>query len=453
MTGPARDRRAVPADGGDATPSAGSSTTYRWYVVYLLLLIFILSYLDRYILTLLIEPIKRSMSLSDLQVGLLLGPAFSLFHVLVGIPLGWYADRANRKYLLIAGIIAWCAMTVGSGLVNTFILLLLFRLGLGIGEAVVSPASISIISDYFDRKDRARAISLFMAGPYLGAGLAFLGGGVVVRWLETLGPMRLPIVGATEPWHMAFLLVGLPGFALAALMLTVREPARQEKIAPAQGFGRAFGYILQRWRAFGALFAGSSCNFAISTLAFWNIPLFQRIWGWNVAEIGAVTGIFYFTAGPIGTALAVWAQRRFARHHVDGSMRVLILGLLIGVPASALYPIMPRAELAVALMFIAFIGKSIATAGGPSSMALITPGEIRGQSLAIYSTVIALVGPLFGPPLVGWAIDLSGDPKSIGIMLFGYVTLIGAPSILLMWLGLKHYRCEVLRLETALSTS
>ncbi len=430
------------------TPKSGAA--YRWYVVYLLLLIFILSYLDRYILTLLIEPIKKSMDLSDFQVGLLLGPAFSLFHVLVGIPLGWYADRANRKFLLIAGIVIWCAMTVGSGLVNTFILLLIFRLGLGIGEAVVSPGAVSIISDYFDRKERARAISLFMAGPYLGAGLAFLGGGMVVRWLETLGPLHFPFVGEMEPWHMAFLLVGAPGFLFAALMLTVREPERREKIAPTQGFGGAFSYILKRWRGFGALFIGSSCNFAISTLAFWNIPLFQRIWGWNVAEIGAVTGIFYFTAGPIGTALAVWAQRKFAQHHVDGSMRVLILGLWIGVPASALYPVMPSAELAVILMFIAFIGKSVATAGGPSSMALITPGEIRGQSLAIYNTVIALIGPLFGPPLVGWAIDMSGDPKSIGIMLFGYVSLIGIPSILLVWLGLKHYRTEVQALERTL---
>lgn len=431
--------------------ASGRGTAYSWYVVFLLLLIFILSYLDRYVLTLLIEPIKRSMGLSDLQVGLLLGPAFSLFHVLVGIPLGWYVDRANRRFLLMAGIVIWCTMTVGSGLVDTFVLLLICRLGLGVGEAVVSPGAVSIISDYFDRRERPRAISLFMAGPYLGAGLAFLGGGAVVRWLETMGPLRLPIVGAMEPWHMAFVLVGAPGFVFAALMLTVREPERREQVAATQGFGTAFRYIRARWRGFGALFVGSSCNFAISTLAFWNIPLFQRIWGWNVAEIGAVTGIFYFTAGPLGTALAVWAQRRLARRHVDGSARVLILGLLIGVPASALYPIMPSAELAVMLMFVAFIGKSVATAGGPSAMALITPGEIRGQSLAIYNTVIALAGPLFGPPLVGWAIDLSGDPRSIGVMLFGYVAVIGLPSVVLVCVGLKHYRAEVQALERTLA--
>src|SRR3546814_9680932 len=116
----------------------------------------------------------------------------------------------------------------------------MLRLGLGIGEAVVSPASVSIISDYFARKERARAISLFMAGPYHGAGLAFLGGGLVVKWLNTLGPVHWPIVGALEPWHMTFLFVGARGFVFAALMLTIREPERREKLAPAQGFGKAF---------------------------------------------------------------------------------------------------------------------------------------------------------------------------------------------------------------------
>lgn len=421
---------------------------YRWYVVCLLLLIFILSYFDRYILTLLVEPLKASMDLSDFQVGLLLGPAFSLFHVLVSIPLGWYSDRTNRKFLLMAGVVVWCAMTMGSGLVGTFVLLLILRLGLGLGEAVVSPSSVSIISDYFGRKERARAISLFMAGPYLGAGLAFLGGGLVVAWLEKLGPMHWPVLGTLEPWQMAFMLVGAPGLLLAALLFTVREPERREKLSrePSRG-GEAFRYILARWKAFGALFVASSCNTAISTLSLWNVPLFQRIWDWNVAEIGAVTGLFYFTAGPIGTAIAVWAQRRFARRHVDGSMRVLLLGLLIGVPASALYPIMPSAELAVMLMFLAFIGKSVATAGGPASMTLITPGEIRGQSMAIFNAVIALVGPLFGPPLIGWAIDASGDPDTIGIMLFAYVALVGAPSLLLLFLGLRHFRREVEQLE------
>ena len=423
---------------------------YRWYVVVLLLAIFILSYFDRYILSLLIEPLKKSINLTDFQVGLLLGPAFSLFHVIVGIPLGWYADRTNRKYLLIAGILIWCAMTTGNGFVTTFLALFLLRLGLGLGEAVVTPASISIISDYFSRTERGRAISVYMAGPYLGAGLAFLAGGLIVGHLETLGHVDWPIVGERAPWQAAFIFVGIPGFLFALMMMTVREPERQEQTGSARGMGAAFRYILARWRGFGALFVGSTCNFAMSAMTFWTIPLFQRVYGWSIAEIGALTGLFYFTAGPLGTALAVWAQKRLEAKHTDASMRLLLLGLLIVVPASVLYPIMPTAEMAMALMFVAFIGKAVATAGGPSSMMQITPGEIRSQSMAIFNTVIALVGPLIGPPLIGWAIDATGDPKSIGVVLSGYVLIVGVPAIILLGLGLRHYRAAVVDLEQSL---
>lgn len=429
------------------------SVGYRWYVVFLLLLVFILSYFDRYILTLVVEPVKKSLQLNDFQVGLLLGPAFSAVNVLTGIPLGWYADRSNRKWILIGGIMFWCAMTTGSGFATTFGVLFLLRLGLGLGEAVVSPCSVSIISDYFDRTKRGRAISVYMAGPYLGAGLAFLIGGNLVGWLGRMGHTHIFGVGPFESWQMAFFLVGIPGFLFAILMLTVREPPHQEKIGGTGGRPQisAFRYILARWKGFGALFVGATCNFAMSTLTFWNIPLFQRVYGWDVATTGTVTGLFYFTAGPIGTFVAVWAMRKLTLKHTDAAMRVLILGLLIGIPASALYPIMPSAHFAVVAMFIAFIGKSIATAGGPAALSLVTPGDIRSQGIAIFNTVITLVGPLLGPPIIGWATDASGDPRSIGVVLSTFVVCLGVPSIITVMFGLKHYRKAVGEMEASLA--
>lgn len=358
----------------------------------------------------------------------------------------------NRKYLLMVGVVVWCAMTTGNGFVTTFVALFLLRLGLGVGEALVIPVSVSLISDYFDRNARARAISVYMAGPYLGAGLAFLVGGFIVGHLEAIGHVEWPLVGQRAPWQMAFIFAGIPGFLFALLMLTVREPNRRERLAGTQKMSTAFRYIVGHWRGFGAVFFGSACHFALAGLTFWTVPLFQRIYGWSVVEIGAVTGLFYFTAGPLGTMLAVWVQRRLELKHKDATLRLLLFGLLLVVPASALYPVMPSAEIAVALMFVAFIGKSLATAGGPSSMALITPGEIRGQSMAIFNTVIALIGPLIGMPLVGWAIDTSGDPRSISVVLTGYVLIVGVPAILFAWLGLKHFRRKIESFELALKT-
>lgn len=418
-----------------------SSSVYRWYVVVLLLLIFILSYFDRFILSLLVDPIKKSMGLSDFQMGLLLGPAFSLFHVLVAIPLGWLGDRWSRRWLLIVGIVIWCTMTTMSGFALAFLPLLLFRLGLGLGEAVVSPCSVSIISDYFNRKERPRAISLYMAGPYLGAGLAFLVGGFLYTYFESIGPREILGLGPFEPWQQTLLLVGAPGVLFALLMLTVKEPARTERLKTSTEVDlSAFAYMWKRWRGFGVLFVGSTCNFAMSTLTFWNVPLFQRVYGWDIATIGAVTGIFYFTAGPIGTALALWTSKKLGGDRDDGAIRTLIIGLLITVPASALYPIMPTAELAVVFMFLAFIGKSAATAGGPAALQQITPGEMRSRSVAIFNTVITVIGPLLGPPIIGAATDWSGNPASIGVVLSAFVIAIGIPTFVVLAIGLKHYR-------------
>ena len=420
-----------------------NSAAYRWYVVVLLLLVFILSYFDRFILSLVVNPIKESLGLSDFQIGLLLGPAFSLFNVAVTVPLGLLADKTSRKWLLILGIIIWCSMTTMSGFAMSFLPLLLLRLGLGIGEAVVSPCSVSIISDYFGRNGRARAISIYMAGPYLGAGLAFLVGGLLVSALHDVGHVTIPWLGTFAPWQTTFLIVGLPGLLFAILMLTVKEPPKRDIIsASAEDAARmsAVRYMLDRWKGFGVLIVGSTCNFAMSTLTFWNVPLFERVWGWDVATIGAVTGLFYFTAGPLGTALALWAGRFLGKDADLVGMRTLILGLCITIPMSALYPVMPTPELAVCAMFLAFIGKSAATAGGPAALQMITPGELRSRSVAIFNAIITLVGPLLGPPLIGAATDWSGDPASIGIVLCGFVLIVGLPSLLVVFVGFHHYR-------------
>lgn len=420
-----------------------ASARYKWYVVFLLLLVYILSYFDRFILSLVIEPIKQAMGLSDFQVGLLLGPAFSLFNMIVIVPLGWYADRTSRKWMMILGILCWCSMTSAVAFVITFLPLLFFRLGVGLGEAVALPCSISIISDYFDRTRRTRPISVYMAGTYLGAGLAFLIGGNLVGWLQSVGHFNFLGFGPFEPWQAAFLLVGLPGIAFALMMLTVREPVRTETlVSDARGASltTTLAYIRGRWKGFLVLVCGSACNVAISMMALWNVPLFQRLWHWHVAEIGTFTGIYFLIAGPAGTMLAVWGTRHLGRRRNDGAMRTLFAGLLTSVPASVLYPIMPTPVLAIVAMFIAFVGISIATACGPAALSLITPGEMRSQTFAMYTSVVTLLGPLFAPPLIGFAIDQVGNPRAIGVVLSGSALVMGVPTLIILALGLAHYR-------------
>jgi MFS family permease len=455
----AKDRNDVL--GGTADPAAdgfdghAASRPYAWYAVSVLTLVQVASYVDRFLPSLLISDIKRDLALSDFQVGLLLGPAFGLFYVFVGVPLGWLADRVSRRAVLAAGIAAWCAMTTAAAFARGFVPLFATRLGVGLGEAAVAPCSIALVNDYFPRRQRARAISLFMAGTFIGAGSAFLFGGPIVHAIAALPPFEFPGVGILRPWQMAFALIGLPGLALSLLVFTVREPLRQDRIVELAGAVKpslrvALGYVRARWRAFGTLFFASAALTCLSALAFWNIALFQRNWGWNVRDVGIATGSLYFIGGPIGTVLGVHLMNRgLAQARPDATLRALFVGLLIAVPAFALYSQMPTGELAIACLLVAFVGQALATAAGPSSLSLIAPGQIRAQAVALYYFVLGVFGQLLGPPPVGLLTDLLGDPSYLRHAMTLEAACLGTAALIVVVLGMRHFRAASYELEIA----
>jgi len=429
---------------------------YAWYVAGLLTVVQIVSYLDRFLPSLLVQPIKQELGLSDFQIGLLLGPAFIMFYITLGIPLGWLADRVNRRAILAAGVAIWCTMTAAGAIASGFVPLFVTRLGVGIGEATVAPVSISLLSDYFSRERRAQAISLFMAGAFVGAGGSFLFFGPLVQYIEGLPAVSLPLLGHLQSWRLCFLIVGAPGLLLTGLMLTIREPTRRDRIAiqPAAGaqanpsFGDGFAFIAQRWRAFGTLFVGSACNLTMGALALWNVALFKRTWHWNVAEVGLAVGLILLTAGPLGTLLGAFLTARdTAAGRRDGTMRALFLGLLIGVPAYSVFPLMPSAKLGLVALFCALIGQSMSTAAGPATLVMLAPGQIRAQATAIYYLVISVVAQLIGPPLVGLITDGFGSPGALRYAVSIEAAVVGIPSILLVLLGLAAYRRSVTELD------
>ncbi len=206
------------------------SSAYAWYVVVVLTAAYVVSFIDRQILALLVEPIRRDLGLTDTQMGLIMGSAFALFYTILGIPLGWLADRFSRRGIIAAGITIWCLMTAACGLSRNFGQLFLARVGVGVGEAALSPSALSLISDYFPRERRGRAISFYNMGVSLGAGIAMIGGGWIIAGIIDAPPTTLPVVGEIYAWQTVFLVVGLPGLAIAALMATVREPERRDKL-------------------------------------------------------------------------------------------------------------------------------------------------------------------------------------------------------------------------------
>lgn len=423
------------------SPVIGPAKTVEaggWYLVVMLMLVQITSYIDRFLPSLLTPAIKADLHLSDFQIGLLLGPAFALFYVAVGLPFGWAADRFSRRGILAFGIGVWSLMTSAASLAVSFTPLFAARLGVGFGEAAVAPCAVSMIGDRFDRLRRPRAISLYMAGSFIGAGSAFLFGGPLVRWIEGMAP---PVPGM-RPWQTVFLVAGLPGLVLAVLMFTLREPTRRE-ITRTTGasLSAAIDFILARWRAFGALFVGSACVVTLGSLSLWNTALFQRTWGWNVAQVGVATGLLYFTAGPLGTIVGIWLTQRWNRAgRADATLRTLLTGLLIGGPGFALFPLAPTASVGLLGMFLGFTGQAMATAAGPASLTLLAPGQIRSKATAIYYLVISIAGQLLGPPPVGWMTDRFGDPKALRYAVSLEAAVVAVPAIILVALGLKAFR-------------
>jgi MFS family permease len=430
---------------------------YAWYVVSLLTLAQVASYIDRFLPSLLIAPIKADLGLTDFQVGLLLGPAFGLFYVFIGVPIGWLADRRSRRIVLSVGISIWCAMTAAAGFARSFPPLFCARLGVGLGEATVAPCSISLISDYFERHRRARAISVFMAGTFIGAGSAFLFGGPIVHAIESLPPLVVTGIGVMRPWQLSFLLVGVPGFALAGLMFTIREPRRTDQVrreldaavASHASLGAALAYIRKRWKGFATLFIGSASVVTMGSLALWNVALFERTWGWNVRDVGLAAGILFFTGGPIGTVLGIRLTNLWTRQQCrDATLRALWVGLLLAAVGFAAYPLMPSAWLAIAALLVAFIGQAAAAAAGPACLTLIAPGQMKSQAVALYYLVIGVFGQLLGPPPVGLMTDLFGDPRMLRYAMSIEAAGVGVVALVVVGLGMAHYRMAAEELES-----
>ena len=192
-----------------------------------LTLAYIVSFIDRQILSLMVDPIRNDLGIGEKQMSLLMGATFAVFYTFFGIPLGRLADRRSRRGLISAGIALWSLMTAGCGLTKRFWQLALMRMGVGVGEASLSPAAYSLISDYFRPALRSTAMSVYSMGIYLGSGLALILGGFVIGYTAGQEHAVLPWVGTVRPWQQVFLLVGLPGLLVALLLLTIREPERK----------------------------------------------------------------------------------------------------------------------------------------------------------------------------------------------------------------------------------
>jgi MFS family permease len=252
------------------------SAARAWYAVSVLTFAYIFSYIDRQILSLLVAPIRRDLHITDTQMSLLMGISFALFYTLFGFPVGRLADTSSRRNIITAGVFTWSLFTAACGVVSSYAHLFLMRVGVGVGEAALSPPAYSLLSECFPPNRRALALSVYATGMYLGAGLALMIGGIVVAHTGAGGTIALPLVGyAIFTWQLTFFLVGLPGLLVALLIRTVAEPARRERRAAAAApLSTVAAFVVKHRATFGCHhLAQSMLSLASYSASAW-VPTF-----------------------------------------------------------------------------------------------------------------------------------------------------------------------------------
>ncbi len=426
-------------------PSPGKA----WYAVAILVVAFIFSFIDRIIIALLVEPIKRDLGVSDFGIGMLQGLAFAVFYALVGIPIGRWADRYSRRWIIGVGIFLWSLATAACGLAKNFWQLFAARVGVGVGEAALSPAAYSMISDYFPKEKLGRALGVYQAGAFIGAGVSFLVGGLVIRYVMGAGDLTLPLVGAVRPWQVVFFAVGLPGVLVALLMATVGEPERRGNLA---GHGqemplvRVLGYVKDHRRLFAAHF----CGFAllavpITTILTWVPAYFTRVLGYSLPATGLQLGSILIVLSPAGVYTGGWLVDHFQRRgYEDATFRVAIGAALALLPLSYIATTQTDPDLALWLFGPFVFAASISMAVAPAALQVVTPNQMRAQVSATWMLVLNIVTAGVGPTAVGFISSfVLGDDMALGSAI-ALVNCVSVPlAALALWSGIGALRSAV----------
>ena len=419
-------------------------TRAAWWALVLLTATYTFSFIDRQIINLLVDPIRTDLSLSDSQVSFLQGLAFVLPYVILSIPLGRIVDRANRIRVLVIGILVWTISCVTCGLAKNFWQLGVARMGVGAGEASVTPASWSLLADYFPEDKRALPVSIFLMGPYLGAGLLLILGAEVVGWANGLGSIELPVIGALAPWQLTFMLVALPGLLMVFLLPLLKEPPRTQRLTETTdplSWGDVAHYVWPRRGVFGAYLLGAPfIVLVLYALQAWVPSLLIRVHGLEIVDAGRYYGTIALVAGSAGVLSGPVAARWMATR-MDPARAPLVTSIW---STSLLIPVLVGAGLADSrtLALVLITGASYLVtfplALFATGLQSASPNEMRGLMAGCFVLSTNLIGLALGPTSVALASDyIFESTQAVGSSL----ALVGATvlpmAVLLLWRGLS----------------
>lgn len=441
-----------------AAPSEATRTS--WWMVTVLFIIYVFSWLDRLILSMLVTPIKADLLLSDVQISMVTSTSFAIFYAVFGLPIGWAADRFSRRWIIFFGILLWATATIACGFADSYASLLAARIMVGVGEAALLPAAYSLISDGFSRDKLTIATSTFQMAGKVGSATAFGLGGLAIAYATTLQGVDLPFHGPAKPWQIVMMMVGVPGFFLAPLLFTFRDPGRHRPsgaLDDDKGASRhaVYAFIRENWKLVTLMLVGTSC-LAICGYSMTNwIPAYiEREFGWKPIAYGPALSVLNIIAALSLVANGWIVDRLFARGMKDAHLRFyswLILGLM---PVVAYMFFADNVYLFLACYCIAQFITVPFMVYVSSIMALLAPSAIRARMLAFFLFVFTILGLGAGPAIVGSLTDyVFRDEAKLGYSLAVVVTTGAVIAFVTFRIALRYLGPAIERNELAAKTA
>lgn len=434
-----------------ARPNACQKLAAPWLSLGILTFIYTIGFVDRQVLSLVIQPMKSSLGLSDTRLSLLQGAAFTIAYVLLGPVFGRIIDNGNRRNTLFGGVIGWSVFSVLFGYSRNFWALFGARMGVGGAEACLSPAAWSILTDTFDRQRLARAFSIFLMAPYLGGGLALIFGGAALRAVDNMHLDKWSALAGLEPWQITFILLGAPGVLAAGLLFLVPEPPRSARAQDPRVLQsdapmrlRDVAAIFWQRRAFyGRFFLGMA---ALDTLLYiipaWLPAHLIRNFRAVPATVGFDYGAAILVSGSLGVLLGPSAARRLAKYRPgDEQLFLAVIVSVLLVPLSILIPLAGSYLLTLIAGAAAGFLYSLPQSLAASAVTGVTPGRMRGVCTAVYIFIVTVLALGCGPTLVALLTDhMFGDPAKVGVSLAIVAAGCSGLAALCLIGALPHYR-------------
>lgn len=437
------------------TPPAAQRPHVAWALLGLLLLYYTVAIIDRNAISMVVDPIRAELDISDVQISLILGLAFSSTYSTFGIFMGWLVDRVPRRWVICGGMVLWGAAETACGLAASFMGLFGARMFVGLGESALMPAAHSLISDSFARKDLAKAMSVYSMGSVIGGGLALVIGGAAVDYLSTRGGMSFPFIGHTQPWQSVFLLTGLPTILLAFLIFLVPEPARRRQAVadgptakPRIGFA---GFMRRNWRLWVIFFGVFGVmNVVNGAMIYWQPAYMSRFFHWRPADYGMALGLISAVAGAAGMLFSGWlVDRMYAGGQKDAPLRYYFWALIASAPLVITAFLAGNVWVFLGLIWVAKFAMINFLGFASAAVQLTTPREFRGRAAGIFTTiVVSLVGAVAGPVIPAAITQyILHDETQIGLALAITVAVCVPIALITIVWGRKHFRRAIAEAE------